>query len=595
MKNAIQNHFKGNYQAFYSQYLPTVKKIGRNEFQSLCPFHEDKNPSFNFDNQTGQYYCHGCGKKGDAIHFYAKINGLDTKRDFTEILKGIAHDFDISLTQEKAHFVKSYNYTDPEGKLIFQVCRYEPKNFKQRQPGNNGNWIWNLTGVEPCLYNLPNVLKADEVFIVEGEKDADSLIDLGLTATTCPMGAKKWKDSYNEALRGKDIVLIPDNDNEGREHMTQIATFLNGNSKSLKWVELPGLPIKGDVSDFIATFDDKVEAAEKLSIMVEGTALYKAPKTVTIEDCIMEAKDFTTLEISPKKVLLMPWLTEQTITLISGWRGAGKTWLALSILNAVSKGEPFGPWEAGEPAPCLFLDGEMVVQDIMERTNDLNIDSIYIYSDSYANSFGLPKANLLDETWRATIKQILIKKNIKLWVIDNIGSLASGIDENKKDQWDPINQWLLDLRFSGIATIFLHHVGKGGSQRGTSAREDNLDNSIVLKKPYEYAPEDGCKFILHFSKGRVKTQDLKLIPDLQFQLTQDETGKLTWLHGNIKAQNKQEILRLIDEGAKGSDIASMIGMTRQYVSKIQIQAKNDGLLTSKGKLSQSGFDYINSG
>ncbi|MBW1716554.1 MAG: AAA family ATPase [Deltaproteobacteria bacterium] len=595
MKEIIQSHFQGNYQAFYEKYLPDIKKIGGDEFKARCPFdgHEDINASFNFSNQTGQYFCHGCGKKGDAIHFYAKINSLDTKRDFGKILKGIASDFGIPYEEQKAHIEKTYDYTDAEGNLLFQVVRMNPKDFRQRRPGNNGNWIWDLKGVERILYRLSQVVNAQEVLIVEGEKDADTLADLGLIATTCPMGAKKWRPEYNEYLKGKDVVLIPDNDNEGREHMTQVGASLHGLVRSLKLIELPDLPSKGDVSDFIAKFDDKEDAKEKLSIMIDGAGPYKPPKIATIEDVILQAKDFSTLELPPKKCLLNPWLTEQSITLISGWRGTGKTWLALSILDAVTKGQAFGPWEAEESVPCLFLDGEMPAQDISERIEALNLDRVYIYSDFYSNTLGLPRANLLSETWRTSMKRILTTRGVKLWVVDNIASLASGIDENTKKDWDPINQWLLELRFAGIATIMLHHTNKDGGQRGTSAREDNLDNSIILKRPFDYTPEDGCKFIVHFTKARVRTQDLGLITDTQFQLREDETGRLTWIWGGIKAEAKKEILRLTDEGMQGSDIASLVGVSRPYVSKIQKVARNDGYLTSKGKLSQSGFSFIN--
>ena len=138
MKEIIESHFKGNYQAFYSKYLTSIKKVGGNEYQAPCPFHEDRNPSFNFNNQTGKYYCNGCGKKGHIAHFYGKLNGMDTKRDFKKILKGIADDFGIPWQEQKARIEKTYNYTDAEGLLLFQVCRYEPKTFKQRQPNNNG-------------------------------------------------------------------------------------------------------------------------------------------------------------------------------------------------------------------------------------------------------------------------------------------------------------------------------------------------------------------------------------------------------------------------------------------------------------------------
>ena len=109
-------------------------------------------------------------------------------------------------------------------------------------------------------------------------------------------------------------------------------------------------------------------------------------------------------------------------------------------------------------------------------------------------------------------------QKIKFWVIDNLASLASGIDENVKKDWDPINQWLLELRFSGITTLMLHHTNKEGGQRGTSAREDNIDISIMLKNARDYTPEDGARFIVHFTKQRIPTKDLQLISDTEFKL-----------------------------------------------------------------------------
>jgi len=596
MKETIRNYFQGNYLTFYSKYLPNenVKKTGKDECVAHCPFpnHEDKNASFTFNNQTGQYYCHGCGKKGDFIHFYGKINSLDTKVDFGKILKGIATDFGITWTEQRPNIEKTYDYVDETGNLLFQVVRMKPKDFRQRQPVGNGNWLWNLKGIEPVLYNLPQVIKANEIFIVEGEKDSDSIVKLGLTGTTCPMGVRKWKDSYNKPLKGKDVVLIPDNDLEGKEHMAQVAISLNGQAKSLKWIELPGVPSKGDFTDWLATFDDKSEAGEKLSIMVEGAGPYEPPKKATLEDIILQAKDFTALDLPPKNTFLNPWLTEQSITLISGWRGTGKTWLALSILDAVNKGQSFGPWDSGKSTPVLFCDGEMPTQDVIERIKELGIEGIYIYSDAYANSFGLPRANLLSETWRTTMKRFLLTHGIKLWVVDNLASLAPGIDENVKREWDPVNTWLLELRFADIATMLLHHTNKEGGQRGTSAREDNIDNSIILKRPFDYTPDEGCKFIAHFTKARVRTKDLNLIADTEFQLREDEKGQLIWTWGSVRAETRKEVLRLTDEGMKGSDIAGAVGVTRQYVSKIQIQAKQEGLLSSSGKLSPTGFELV---
>jgi len=179
--------------------------------------------------------------------------------------------------------------------------------------------------------------------------------------------------------------------------------------------------------------------------------------------------------------------------------------------------------------------------------------------------------------------------------VDNLASLASGLDENSKQDWDPINSWLLELRFSGVSTIMLHHTNKSGGQRGTSAREDNLDVSIILNPPHDYTPEDGARFVAHFSKARVKTSALNLIADTEFKLIQDENSRYVWTHSNVRREKKKDVLRLIDEGIKQSEIPKSLGISKGYVSRIKGQAIKDGLLSTKNKLTQSGFMAVNNG
>jgi putative DNA primase/helicase len=109
---------------------------------------------------------------------------------------------------------------DEAGELIFQVCWTEPKGFFQRGPDGNGGWLLNLDGVRRVPYRLPELLKAsvqDCVYVTEGEKDTDRLFDLGLTATTCPMGAGKWREEYNPFFAGRLVAIIPDKDEPGEK------------------------------------------------------------------------------------------------------------------------------------------------------------------------------------------------------------------------------------------------------------------------------------------------------------------------------------------------------------------------------------------
>jgi 5S rRNA maturation endonuclease (ribonuclease M5) len=163
---------------------------------------------------------------------------------------------------------KTYDYTDENGKLLFQCVRFTPKDFKQRHPDGRGGFAWNLQGIRRVPYHLPQVVKAGEVWIVEGEKDADALMAQGFTATTNPLGAGKWLSEYNQHFKGKAVIICGDNDAKGREHVEQVARALHGVAASVKIVKLPDT-VK-DASDYVATFADSTDAAERLSVMAES-------------------------------------------------------------------------------------------------------------------------------------------------------------------------------------------------------------------------------------------------------------------------------------------------------------------------------------
>ncbi len=175
---------------------------------------------------------------------------------------------------QKSRAVAKYDYLDECGKLLFRVVRCEPKDFRQCRPNGSGGWIWGLDKTRRVLYRLPELIKAvaDKVpfvCIVEGEKDVDNVRKFGITATTCPMGVNKWDASYNEYLRGANVVLLPDNDEPGRKHMKTIAAGLRGVASRTRVVDLvkhwPACPPKADVSDWIAaggTLEQLVDMAE---------------------------------------------------------------------------------------------------------------------------------------------------------------------------------------------------------------------------------------------------------------------------------------------------------------------------------------------
>lgn len=147
----------------------------------------------------------------------------------------------------------TYDYRAEDGTLLFQVQRFEPKKFVQRRPDGNG-WEYKVQGTRQVPYHLPELVAAplsSPVYVVEGEKDADRLAALGLVATCNAGGAGKWKSCHSEHLKDRTVILIPDNDDAGRDHVKKVAKSLKGIAAHVRIMELAGLPEKGDVSDWL--------------------------------------------------------------------------------------------------------------------------------------------------------------------------------------------------------------------------------------------------------------------------------------------------------------------------------------------------------
>ena len=284
-KQTIENHFQRNYMPFYFKYLPDIKNVGKN-YMAVCPFHDDHNPSLSVNDQTGLFNCFGCDAKGNMFDFYARKHNLNTRSNFPQILNEIAETFGITNGNrpEKSIVTTCYNYRNESGHLLYQIERSEPKSFRIRRPDGNGGWIYNKKDTRIVPYHLPDIINTTEAIIVEGEKDADNLIALGFTATTNPFGAGKWPGDFGQYFKGKYVTLFPDNDQAGFEHMHMVAENLKDHAASIKWIDLPGLPPKGDVSDFVANFSSNEEAAERLAIMIEGAAFYEQPEGNIISD-----------------------------------------------------------------------------------------------------------------------------------------------------------------------------------------------------------------------------------------------------------------------------------------------------------------------
>jgi len=251
--------------------LDRVKQTGPGQWQALCPAHSDHVPSLSVrlgDDGRVLLRCHATS--GCTAATICAALGIE----MSDLFPGTSDASDSLASNQARRLAATYAYHDEDGSVLFEVCRYDPKDFRQRHPDGKEGWIWNLNGVRRVLYRLPQISKADPdewVFIVEGEKDADGLARLGLLATTNPGGAGKWRLEYNEVLKGRDIVILPDNDAPGRKHAAKVAQSLSLVARSVKVVELPGLAEKQDLSDWIRSEHTR----EELDALVADAELWQ--------------------------------------------------------------------------------------------------------------------------------------------------------------------------------------------------------------------------------------------------------------------------------------------------------------------------------
>lgn len=262
--------------------LRGVQRTSDTSATALCPGHEDNRSSLSVsigENRKVLLHCHaGCT-------FPTIVHGMgSTVHEFTGGMNNPNRAYGKrSSSKPKGEIVKTYDYCDESGELLFQVCRMQPKDFRQRQPNGSGGWNWSTKNVRKVPYRLPELLKADPaevIFIPEGEKDVDRLVSLGLQATCNAGGAGKWKFKSDalEVFRGRSVAIPPDNDDVGQEHAQSVARSLEGIASEIRIVALPDLPPKGDVSDYL----NAGGTAESLKELVSTTPLWdpaSAPET----------------------------------------------------------------------------------------------------------------------------------------------------------------------------------------------------------------------------------------------------------------------------------------------------------------------------
>jgi len=496
---------------------------GKPDYQSEREWRWGTHGSFSADLAKGTWYDHENKVGGGIIDFVreqegARIGGIP---DLLEKKFGIPKSFQPKL-QPISVMRRKYEYIDENGEVRYEVHRSEPKRFSQMHY-EDGKPVWNMQGVEALPYNLPALLSAPDrkVFIVEGEKCADAMMEIGALATTNHGGAKNWKPELNRWFAGREVIIVPDNDEAGAAHADKVASELVGVAKVVRRLELDGLQKGGDVVDWLALGNSPA----KLAQMAEAAAILDvAPATVETGSSdpspIYNEQPlgiFDTLDLSALRHMPPPtWLVEGVITagslgVIYGEPGAGKSFAALDMALSIAYGRA---WHGRAVAPggVLYIAGEGVGGlgprvKAWQAAHDLRGPAPFRV---------LPMAvNIMDPDEHAKLERTLeaLGGPWSCVIIDTVARAlgAGGADENSAAEMGLFIQACDAVRlFTGGAVLGVAHSGKDAARgiRGSTALLGAVDASIK-------ASRDGDLLALKIEKQKDAEAEAEIVFKMQ--------------------------------------------------------------------------------
>jgi len=451
--------------------------------------------------------------------------GRHTYQDICQALGFDSLTYSPNGNGHEAKILASYDYTDAEGKLLYQVVRYDPKDFRQRWPDGNGGWLWNVKGIKPALYRLPEIPQAvkDErtVYIPEGEKDCDNLWAIGLVSTTNSGGADKWRPGYSEALKGASVVIIPDRDAPGQRHAAKVAASLHGKAKSVKVLELPdrdGHQVK-DVSDWLAAGGTLSELERLASEAPE----WKPPKD-KVEAGFRLTKLADLLQ-EPDEDIAYLWentLIKGGLSILVAKPKVGKSTLSRNLAYALAKGEPSflrrTITSSGSVVYLALEEKRSEVKKHFERMGATENLPIFIHT-------GSAPEQAIDE-----LRKAIIESKALLAIVDPLQRLIRIADLNDYSKVSLALEPLMQIaRETGCHILLIHHANKGIAREsgdsilGSTAIFGSVDCALIMKRGESYRTiesiqrygEDIPRTVLAFDVGSRLTSSGGSLEDVE--------------------------------------------------------------------------------
>ena len=382
----------------------------------------------------------------------------------------------------KRTLVATYDYPDENGKLLYQMVRYNPKAFQARRPDGNGGWVYSTAGVKLVPYRLPMILRNKRVLITEGEKDADTgCRDLRLPSTTNPFGAGKWREEFSAYFANKIVTLIPHQDDVGREHMQSVACSLFPVAKTVRIVELPFGKDLTEWHKLGGTREQLIVLARAASaVTAEQVQEWQSSDT---DDAGLRMKSLRELMNQPKRKVR--WTVEGLLpaggtSLLTAKPKVGKSTLTRCLALAVARGDKFLGRKTLQ-GTVLYLAPQEIESEVtahfksLGATGDEPIPACFVIT----SEFGIPR-----------LQELIEKYKPALVVLDQLLHFLRIRDESKYAEVTKALQPIeaLARKFDPVHIHMTYHAGKspkadaGDDPLGSTAFFGAVDTLLILKR-----------------------------------------------------------------------------------------------------------------
>ena len=498
-------------------------KGGGGQYSARCPHHGDAHNSLSVSvGKEGRILlrCHaGCTPEDVTWSM-----GLTMKDLFAELSPDEAFPT-YSAPKTKAppaQFEAEYIYRDKDGAPILKKIKMREADggkFCYWMHLKDGEWAKGRNGIAPPLYTTTDGKPLPGgVFLVEGEKDVETLKALGKAAATLPDGAKsKWASGYGEALAGRTVAVIQDNDGPGKEFAQRVAGELRGRASSIKVLDLTQawaeLPEHGDVTDLVQHMGGEAGVLALLKLTKETQEWTPAVEAVSPEKERRPLKIICMTDVEAKRTrwLWYPYIPLGKITLMQGDPGGSKTTLSLAIASIISKGGRFINDEeltARAPAKVIYQTAEDGVDDTIKPR-------LLKMAPTFENIFLIDERDQGLTLTDTRIEDALKKLRPSLMIIDPLQAyLGADVDMHRANEVRPVMAQIGRLAEEyGCAILFIMHMSKMSGQKALYRGLGSIDFAAVARSVLVVGrnPQNDAEIIMAHEKSSLAKNGQSLV------------------------------------------------------------------------------------